>query len=158
MYVQNSWLYSINIFLRNEIFLSNSTLLESSGIDNSKKKLSNFTDFQPLNKGTLLLFYMYKLFTLKSNLIIITHYNYEIFFKIDSIDKMYKSASWLERETGEMFRILYKSKSDTRRLLLDYSRQENPLLKNYPIEGFNNVYYSLFEEQIVYNDLNAIEL
>ena len=57
-----------------------------------------------------------------------------------------------------MFRILYISKIDTRRLLLDYSKQENPLLKDYPVEGFNDVFYNFFEDQVVCSNLTVIEL
>ena len=71
---------------------------------------------------------------------LLTSYDNNRLTKIPSIDKIYKSASWLERETGEMFRISYNQKTDSRRLLLDYSKQENPLLKDYPTEGFNDVF------------------
>ena len=77
---------------------------------------------------------------------------------IPSVDKIYKSASWLERETGEMFGIQYTAKVDTRRLLLDYSKQENPLLKDYPCEGFNDVFYNFFEDQVVFNQTTVVEL
>ena len=87
-----------------------------------------------------------------------TSYNCKHLYKITSIDKLYKSASWLERETGEMFRVSYKSKTDTRRLLLDYSKQENPLLKDYPMEGFNDAFYNLFEDQVTYSNSTVVEL
>jgi len=64
----------------------------------------------------------------------------------------------LERETGEMFKISYNFKTDTRRLLLDYSRQENPLLKDYPVEGFSDAFYNFFEDQVVYNNSTVVEL
>lgn len=87
-----------------------------------------------------------------------TTYNNNRLYKIKSLDKIYKSASWLEREVGEMFRITYNNKTDTRRLLLDYSKQENPLLKDYPVEGFNDVFYNFFEDQVVYTNSTVVEL
>lgn len=89
---------------------------------------------------------------------LLTSYNNNNLNKISSIDKLFKSASWLERETGEMFRISYNLKIDSRRLLLDYSKQENPLLKDYPTEGFNDVFYNFFEDQVVYNNSTVVEL
>ena len=80
------------------------------------------------------------------------------FKKVSSIDKLFKSSSWLERETGEMFKISFLSKVDTRRLLLDYSKQENPLLKDYPVEGFNDVFYSFFDDQVISKNATTIEL
>ena len=78
--------------------------------------------------------------------------------KICSLDKLYKSSNWLERETAEMFKISYFNKTDCRRLLLDYSKQENPLLKNFPTEGFNDVFYCFFENQVDNIISNSIEL
>jgi len=83
-------------------------------------------------------------------------YNYKN--KICSLDKLYKSSNWLERETGEMFKIMYSNKIDCRRLLLDYSRQENPLLKDFPVEGFNDIFYCFFENQVNSTTANNIEL
>jgi NADH dehydrogenase (ubiquinone) Fe-S protein 3 len=64
----------------------------------------------------------------------------------------------LERETSEMFKISFLNKTDTRRLLLDYSKHENPLLKDFPTEGFNDVFYSFFEDQVIYNTTTVVEL
>ncbi len=147
----------MNFFFKNEVFFSNSTLLENSAIDN--KKNFNFQDkFQFFFKNRILLFYVYYFFTFKSKIMLFTTYNNNNLIKIPSIDKVFKSAGWLERETGEMFKISYDLKIDTRRLLLDYSKQENPLLKDYPVEGFNDAFYSLFEDQVVYNNSTVVEL
>ena len=132
-------------------------LLENSGIDNKKNNdfLNNFS----LNyQNRILLFYVYYMFTIKSNIVLISSYNINNFIKITSLDKIYKSANWLERETSEMFRVSFNSKLDSRRLLLDYSKQENPLLKDYPTEGFNDSFYNFFEDQVVYNISSVIEL
>ena len=157
MYINRSWFYSLNTFFRNEVFLSNSTLLENSAIDNKKSfDFLKKTQFSFSNR--ILLFYIYYFFTLKSKIMVFTTYNNNNLGKIASVDKIYKSASWLERETGEMFKISFNLKTDTRRLLLDYSKQENPLLKDYPTEGFNDAFYSLFEDQVVYNNSTVVEL
>ncbi len=157
LYLNKSWLYSLNLFFRNEVFLSNSTLLENSAIDN-KKKLNFFKKFNFFFKNRILLFYIYYFFTIKSKIILITTYNNNGLVKIPSLDKIFKSAGWLERETGEMFKVSFNLKTDTRRLLLDYSKQENPLLKDYPVEGFNDSFYSFFEDQVVYNNSTVVEL
>ena len=156
-YINQSWLYSINLFFRNEVFFSNSTLLENSAIDN-KKNFNFLKKFQLSLQNRLLLFYIYHFFTIKANIILFTSYDNTNLRKIASVDKIYKSAGWLERETGEMFKISYNYKTDTRRLLLDYSRQENPLLKDYPVEGFNDAFYNFFEDQVVYNNSTVVEL
>lgn len=157
LYLNKSWLYSINTFFKNEVFLSNSTLVENSAIDNKKSfDFLNKVGFSLKNR--ILLFYIYYFYTLKTKIMLFTTFNNNTLSKVSSVDKIYKSASWLERETGEMFRVSYEQKTDTRRLLLDYSKSENPLLKDYPVEGFNDAFYSLFEDQVVYNNSTVVEL
>lgn len=157
IYLNKSWLYSLNIFFRNEVFFSNSMLVEHSAIDNKK----NFNFLKKINfffKNRILLFYVYFFFSFKSKIMLLTSFDNSRCNKINSIDKLFKSASWLERETGEMFKVSYSLKTDSRRLLLDYSKQENPLLKDYPTEGFNDVFYNFFEDQVVYNNSTVVEL
>lgn len=157
LYINKSWLYSLNLFFKNEVFFSNSTLVENSAIDN-KKNFDFLKKFNFFFKNRILLFYVYYFYTLKSKIMLLTTYDNNKLIKVPSLDKIYKSASWLERETGEMFRISYSLKTDTRRLLLDYSKQESPLLKDYPTEGFNDVFYNFFEDQVVYNTSTVVEL
>lgn len=157
IYLNKSWFYSINLFFKNEIYFSNSTLLENSAIDNKNTfSFKNNFDFSLNNR--LLLFYVYYFFTIKSKIILFLTYNNNNIHKLSSIDKIFKSSSWLERETGEMFKISYCFKTDTRRLLLDYSKQENPLLKDFPVEGFNDSFFNFFEDQVVYNNSVVVEL
>jgi NADH:ubiquinone oxidoreductase subunit C len=75
-----------------------------------------------------------------------------------SFDVMYKSLGWLERELSEMFNVKYLNKNDTRRLLLDYTKKENPLLKDFPTEGYNDVYYCFFNDQVLFLQNNTTEL
>lgn len=157
IYLNKSWFYSINLFFKNEIYFSNSMLLENSAIDNKNTfSFKNNLDFSLNNR--LLLFYVYYFFTIKSKIILFLTYNNNNLNKLLSIDKIFKSSSWLERETGEMFKISYCFKTDTRRLLLDYSKQENPLLKDFPVEGFNDAFFNFFEDQVVYNNSVVVEL
>ena len=57
-----------------------------------------------------------------------------------------------------MFKIMYFGKTDCRRLLLDYSKQENPLLKDFPLEGFNDISYCFFENQVIGSGTSPVEL
>jgi len=57
-----------------------------------------------------------------------------------------------------MFKINFSFKKDIRKLLLNYTSNENPLLKNFPSEGTSDVFFNFFENQIVLNNNNNIEL
>ena len=157
VFLNKIWLVSLNVFFRNEIFLSNSTLLENSAVDN--KNNNNFLKkVNLISKNRLLIFYIYYFFSLKSKICLFTFVQINPINTLASLDQLYKSANWLERETSEMFKISFLNKTDTRRLLLDYSKHENPLLKDFPTEGFNDVFYSFFEDQVIYNTTTVVEL
>jgi len=57
-----------------------------------------------------------------------------------------------------MFGVNYDFKLDIRKLLLDYSKNENPMLKDFPCEGYSDVFYNVFEDQVVFNNTDVIEL
>lgn len=54
---------------------------------------------------------------------------------IDSVVKIWPSASWLEREVYDLFGIRFRGHSELRRLLLDESFEGAPLRKDFPRAG-----------------------
>ena len=76
----------------------------------------------------------------------------------NSVDSVYLNSSWLEREVSEMYGVNYINKNDNRSLLLDYSRNEFPMLKDFPVEGFYEIYYDFFENKLAYIKNEFIEL
>lgn len=133
-------------------------LFENSAIDSLKfSKINNNLEFF-FKKNRLIIYYSYYFYNLKLKLNVIMLYNFYKKNKITSIDKLYKNSSWLERETSEMFGINYHNKRDIRKLLLDYTKIENPLLKDFPTEGFSEVFYDFFEDQVVFLNNDSIEL
>lgn len=85
-------------------------------------------------------------------------YNFYKKQSLYSIERFYKNANWLEREAAEMYGILFREKRDIRKLLTDYSNFENPLLKSYPSEGFFDVFYNFFDDQVVLSNNSVVEL
>lgn len=57
-----------------------------------------------------------------------------------------------------MFSINYNSKYDTRTLLLDYSRKDNPMLKTFSSEGSYELYYDFFDQNLYYGRIKNVEL
>ena len=45
-----------------------------------------------------------------------------------------------------------------RKLLLDYSKIENPMLKDFSSEGIQDVFYNFFENQVTINKSEIVEL
>lgn len=57
-----------------------------------------------------------------------------------------------------MFGISFTNKKDNRSLLLDYSKNEFPMLKDFPTEGYKDIFYDFFENKIDYFNNEFVEL
>lgn len=64
---------------------------------------------------------------------------------IKSVNDIWNSANWFEREAFDMFGILFDGHPDLRRILTDYGFIGHPFRKDFPIMG--NVEVSYDEEQ-----------
>nr|QIB71977.1 NADH dehydrogenase subunit 9 [Gruberia lanceolata] len=92
------------------------------------------------------------IFSLKINLFVLISENY--FF--ESIVKFFKNGFFTERENSEMHGINLKNNLDIRYLLLDYLFCGFPLLKNYPLSGFVELFYDYFRQLLYYCFLTLI--
>ena len=54
---------------------------------------------------------------------------------VNSVEKLFRSADWAEREMFDMFGIEANGHPFMKRILLPYDWQGNPLLKTYPLQG-----------------------
>ena len=84
--------------------------------------------------------------------------NNSIFQSFFSLDKIFLNSNWLERESSEMYGLKFLYKNDTRNLLLEYSRKESVMSKEFQLEGFNDIYYSFFENQVILKKNFLVEL
>lgn len=57
-----------------------------------------------------------------------------------------------------MFGVMFYKKKDIRNLLLEYSKTEYPMLKEFPTEGYYDLYYNIFDDQLHYIESEFIEL
>lgn len=60
---------------------------------------------------------------------------------IYSINNLYKSALWLEREIWDMYGLKFLFHTGLRRILTDYGFKGHPLRKDFPLLGYFEVYY-----------------
>jgi len=155
--INNNWFFLLNNLLKLDILTQNTMLIEASAIDTLKyKKISN--NFEVLTKNRILSFYSYYNYLLKLRLTVLIYKNNLQNENNSSVDSLFKNANWLEREFGEMYGVFFNLKSDTRKLLLDYTMSENPMLKDFSCESSTDIFYNIFEEKVCYIQNNIIEL
>ena len=63
---------------------------------------------------------------------------------------IYPGADWFERETWDMYGVLFTGHPDLRRLLTDYGFDGHPLRKDFPTTGFVEVRYDDAAKRVVY--------
>lgn len=71
---------------------------------------------------------------------------------------MYKCSLWLEREVRELYNFKIKKLNDSRNLLLNYNSQYYPLLKNFPTEGVEELYFNFKKKKLKFFKLSHVEL
>ncbi len=73
---------------------------------------------------------------------------------IDSVTGVWASADWFERETFDLFGILFKGHPDLRRLLTDYGFIGHPFRKDFPLSGNVEVRYDPEKGRVVYQPVS----
>ncbi len=73
---------------------------------------------------------------------------------VDSVAGIWAGVDWFERETFDMFGILFKGHPDLRRLLTDYGFIGHPFRKDFPLEGNVEVRYDPEKRRVVYQPVS----
>ena len=74
---------------------------------------------------------------------------------VSSIESIFKSANWFEREVWDMFGVYFLNHPDLRRILTDYGFEGYPLRKDFPLSGYTQVRY---DEELKRVILEPLEL
>ncbi len=69
---------------------------------------------------------------------------------VPSVCGIYPGADWFERETWDMYGVLFTGHPDLRRILTDYGFEGHPLRKDFPTTGFVEVRYDDAAKRVVY--------
>ena len=69
---------------------------------------------------------------------------------VPSVVEVFPTAGWFERETWDMYGILFSGNTDLRRLLTDYGFEGHPLRKDFPLTGYVEMRYDEEQKRVVY--------
>jgi NADH-quinone oxidoreductase subunit C len=68
---------------------------------------------------------------------------------VSSIIDVFPGADWFERETYDLYGVVFTGHPDMRRLLTDYGFEGHPLRKDFPLTGFVEVRYDDEQKRVV---------
>jgi len=76
---------------------------------------------------------------------------------VPSIISVFPGAEWFERETWDLYGVMFTDHPDMRRLLTDYGFEGHPLRKDFPLTGFVEVRYDDEQKRVVYEPVRLAQ-
>ena len=148
-------------YAKNSLYGFEMSLIDSTGIDISK--LKNYKHFFNMDEWSFTLYRFsrlvyYNILDYKNNQRTV----FTCFGVADtvwnSLEPVFFNSNWVERELVEFFGLKMSHRADTRNLLLDYNLQVNPLLRTYPTEGHQELFFNYLSYNLEYVTTEFVEL
>jgi len=76
---------------------------------------------------------------------------------VPSLIGVFPGADWFERETYDLYGVLFTGHPDMRRILTDYGFDGHPLRKDFPLTGFVEVRYDDEQKRVVYDPVKLAQ-
>jgi len=124
--------YDISLFLRDGEGLQFDSLMCLSGVDDANgEKIKQEDDSETIKGGTLSVYYHLHSVSLKHKITIRAATDREN-PEVESVEPVWKTADWHEREAYDMFGIIFLNHPNLKRILMPYDWDAGyPLRKDY---------------------------
>jgi len=76
---------------------------------------------------------------------------------VPSAVPVYHAAGWYERETYDLYGVVFDGHPDLRRILTDYGFSGHPLRKDFPLTGFVELRYDDDLKRVVYQPVQLVQ-
>lgn len=76
---------------------------------------------------------------------------------VPSVACIWVCATWYERETWDMYGVVFEGQADLRRLLTDYGFEGHPLRKDFPLTGFVELRYDEELKRVAYGPVQLTQ-
>ncbi|MBM3521056.1 MAG: NADH-quinone oxidoreductase subunit C [Alphaproteobacteria bacterium] len=76
---------------------------------------------------------------------------------VPSVVSVFPSANWYERETFDLYGVMFSDHPDLRRILTDYGFAGHPLRKDFPLTGHSEVRYDDEQKRVVYEPVKLVQ-
>ncbi len=73
---------------------------------------------------------------------------------VQSVTGIWKGANWFERESFDLFGIVYEGHPDLRRILTDYGFIGHPFRKDFPLSGQVEMRYDAEQKRVIYEPVS----
>ena len=73
---------------------------------------------------------------------------------VDSVNALWNSANWYEREAFDLFGIVFEGHQDLRRILTDYGFIGHPFRKDFPVSGHVEMRYDAERARVIYEPVS----
>jgi len=134
--------------LRDDARLGFEQLIDLCGLDYSSYKDGAHSKFTDAPR-----------FAVVSHLLSITH-NWRLRVRVfavsddmpwvASVNDVWNSANWFEREAFDLYGIVFEGHEDLRRILTDYGFIGHPFRKDFPTSGYVEMRYDAEQKRVVY--------
>ena len=73
---------------------------------------------------------------------------------VSSVNELWNSANWYEREAFDLFGIVFEGHNDLRRILTDYGFIGHPFRKDFPLSGHVEMRYDAERARVIYEPVS----